>query len=185
MRSTGSPTGTHIYLAFEDLHDTWRGEDPNGVHNCRNGKIGRLRRPSRVGNLGDLVAPSLDSRRLISPLVPCLGLLHGCKRKLCLPLATRVGVQSVRETFLTLQSLKHTIYGEKCIYWRYWRAYIYGPLRNKNMSERFLSWPIVSVSNVHTMVRLSSPTHVISVCIQARVQRGSMARVLTRSRHLK
>ena len=29
---------------------------------------------SRVGNLGDFVAPSLDSRPLISPLVPCPGL---------------------------------------------------------------------------------------------------------------
>ena len=45
-----------------------------------------------------------------------LGLLHGCKPKLCFPFATRVEVQSVRETFLTLQSLKYTIYGEKCIY---------------------------------------------------------------------
>ena len=43
-------------------------------HNCQNGKIGRLGRPSRVGNLGDFVAPSLDSQPLISPLVPCPGL---------------------------------------------------------------------------------------------------------------
>ena len=40
-------------------------------------------------------------------------------------------------------------------------------------------------SNVPTMVRLSSPTHVISVCIRARVQRGSMAHVLTRRRFTK
>ena len=74
-----------------------------------------------------------------------LGPLHGCKPKLCFPFATRVEVESVRETFLTLQSLKHTIYGEKCIYWQYWHAYIYGPLRNRNMSKRFWSRPIVSV----------------------------------------
>ena len=43
-------------------------------HNCQNGKIGRLGRPSRVGNLGDIDAPSLDSQPLISPLVPCPGL---------------------------------------------------------------------------------------------------------------
>ena len=43
-------------------------------HDCQNGKIGRLGRPSRVGNLGDIVAPSLDSQCLISPLVPCPGL---------------------------------------------------------------------------------------------------------------
>ena len=43
-------------------------------HNCQNGKMGRLGRPSRVGNLGDFVAPSLDSRPLISPLVLCPGL---------------------------------------------------------------------------------------------------------------
>ena len=73
-----------------------------------------------------------------------LGLLHGCKPKLCFPFATKVGVQSVRETFLTPQSLKHTIYGKKCIYWRYWHAYIYGSLRDKNMSKHFWSRPIVS-----------------------------------------
>ena len=28
-----------------------------------------------------------------------LGLLHGCKPKLCFPFATRVGVQSIIETF--------------------------------------------------------------------------------------
>ena len=43
-------------------------------HDCQNGKIGRLGRPCRVGNLGDIDAPSLDSRPLISPLVPCPGL---------------------------------------------------------------------------------------------------------------
>ena len=43
-------------------------------HNCQNGKIGRLGRPSRVGNLSDIDAPSLDSQPLISPLVPCPGL---------------------------------------------------------------------------------------------------------------
>ena len=43
-------------------------------HNCQNGKIGRLGRPSRVGNLGDIDAPSLDSQSLISPLDPCPGL---------------------------------------------------------------------------------------------------------------
>ena len=72
------------------------------------------------------------------------GLLHGCRPKLCFPFATKVGVQSVRETFLTPQSLKHTIYGKKCIYRQYWHAYIYGSLRNKNMSNHFWSRPIVS-----------------------------------------
>ena len=48
-------------LARKDLHATRRGDGPNWVHNCQNGKIGRLGRPSRVGNLGDLVAPSLVS----------------------------------------------------------------------------------------------------------------------------
>ena len=43
-------------------------------HDCQNGKIGRLGRPSRVGNLGDIDAPSLDSQPLVSPLVPCPGL---------------------------------------------------------------------------------------------------------------
>ena len=56
----------------KDLHAIWRGDSLNWVHNCQNGKIGRLGRPSRVEDLGDLVAPSLDSRLLISPLVPCL-----------------------------------------------------------------------------------------------------------------
>ena len=40
-----------------------------------------------------------------------LGLLHGCKPKLCFPFAIRVGVQSIMEAFLTPQSLKHIIYG--------------------------------------------------------------------------
>ena len=48
-----------------------------------------------------------------------LGLLHSCKLKLCLPVATGVEVQSIMETFLTPQSLKHTIYGKTCIYRRY------------------------------------------------------------------
>ena len=43
-------------------------------HDCQNGKIGRLGRPSRVGNLGDIDAPSLDSQPLMSPLVACPGL---------------------------------------------------------------------------------------------------------------
>ena len=55
-------------------------------HNCQNGKIGRLGRPSRVGNLGDIDAPSLDSQPLISPLVPCLGLsLAATRAAYCSP----------------------------------------------------------------------------------------------------
>ena len=72
-----------------------------------------------------------------------LGLLHGCKQKLCFPFATRVEVQSIMETFLTPQSLKHTIYGKKCMYRRYWYVHIFGTLRSKNMSKRFWSRPIV------------------------------------------
>ena len=45
-----------------------------------------------------------------------LGLLHGCKPKLCFPFATRVEVQSIMKAFLTPQSLKHTTYGKKCVY---------------------------------------------------------------------
>ena len=41
---------------------------------AQNGKIDRLGQPSRVGNLGDIDALSLDSQHLISPLVPCPGL---------------------------------------------------------------------------------------------------------------
>ena len=47
------------------------------------------------------------------------------------------------EAFLTPQSLKHTIYGKKCIYRRYWHEYIFGTLRTKNMSKHFWSRPIV------------------------------------------
>ena len=72
-----------------------------------------------------------------------LGLLHGCKPKLCFPSATRVEVQSIMQTFLTPQSLKHTIYGEKCICRRYWHEHIFGSLMNKNMSKHFWSRPIV------------------------------------------
>ena len=49
-----------------------------------------------------------------------LGLLHGCRPKLCFPFAKMVVVQSIMEAFLTPQALKHTIYGKKCIYRRYW-----------------------------------------------------------------
>ena len=72
-----------------------------------------------------------------------LGLLHGCKPKLCLPFATRVEVQNIKETFLTPQSLKHTIYGKRCIYWRYWYVHIFGTLKSKNMSKHSWSRPIV------------------------------------------
>ena len=72
-----------------------------------------------------------------------LGLLHGCKPKLCFPFATRVEVQSTMKAFLTPQSLKHTIYGKKCIYRRYWHEHILGTLRSKNMSKHFWSRPIV------------------------------------------
>ena len=57
--------------------------------------------------------------------------------------ATRVEVQSIMKAFLTPQSLKHTIYGEKCIYRRYWHEHIFGTLRSKNMSIHFWSRPIV------------------------------------------
>ena len=72
-----------------------------------------------------------------------LGPFHGCKPKLCFPFATRVGVQSIMEAFLTSQSLKHTMYGKKCIYRRYWYVHIFGSLMNKNMSKHFWSRPIV------------------------------------------
>ena len=72
-----------------------------------------------------------------------LGLLHGCKPKLCFPFETSVEVQSIMETFLTPQSLKHTIYGKKCIYRRYWHEHIFRALRSKNMSKHFWSRPIV------------------------------------------
>ena len=38
-RSTGSPTETPMSLAPKDLHAPWRGDDPNWVHKCQNGKI--------------------------------------------------------------------------------------------------------------------------------------------------
>ena len=51
---------TAMHLALKDHHATWRGDGPNLIDNCKNGKIGHLGRPSRVENLGDFVAPSLD-----------------------------------------------------------------------------------------------------------------------------
>ena len=86
---------------------------------------------------------SLKKSYLHIPRERSLGLLHGCKPKLCFPFATRVEVQSIMETFLTPQFLKHTIYGEKCIYRRYWHIYIFGTLWCKNMSKHFWSGPIV------------------------------------------
>ena len=75
-----------------------------------------------------------------------LGLLHGCKLKLCFPFATRVEVQSIMETFLTPKFLKHTIYGKKCIHRRYWYVHIFGTLRSKNMSKHSWKRPIVGAS---------------------------------------
>ena len=76
-----------------------------------------------------------------------LGRLHGCKPKLCFPFATRGEVQRIMETFLTPQSLKHRIYGKKCIYRRYWYVHIFGSLRNKNMSKNLSSRPMLGASN--------------------------------------
>ena len=59
--------------------------------------------------------------------VRSLGLLHGCKPKLRFPFAPRVEVQSTMEASLTPQSLKHTLYGKKCIYRRYWHEHLFGP----------------------------------------------------------
>ena len=50
----------------------------------------------------------------------------------------------IMETFSTPQSLKHTIYGKKCIYRRYWYVHIFGSLRNKKMSKHFWGRPIVA-----------------------------------------
>ena len=69
-----------------------------------------------------------------------LGLLHGCKPELCFPFATGVKVQSIFETFLTPQPLKHTFYGKKCIYRRYWYVHIFGSLRNKQYEQTFLEY---------------------------------------------
>ena len=65
---------TPMPLAPKDLHATRRGVTRNWIHDCQNSKLGRLGRPCRVRNLRNFVAPSLDSRSLISPLVPCPGL---------------------------------------------------------------------------------------------------------------
>ena len=45
--------------------------------------------------------------------------------------------------FDTPQSLNHTIYGEKCIYRRYWHVHIFGSLKSNNMSKHFWSRPMV------------------------------------------
>ena len=58
--------------------------------------------------------PKVVTRKMISPYHKRKEpqAFAGCKPKLCLPFATRVEVQSIMETFLTPQSLKHTIYGK-------------------------------------------------------------------------
>ena len=60
-----------------------------------------------------------------------------------LPFCNKTGVQSIMEGLLTPQSLKHTIYGEKCIYRQYLYVHIFGSLRSKNMSKHFWSRPIL------------------------------------------
>ena len=86
---------------------------------------------------------SLEISHLRITIERSLGLLRGCRPKLCFSFATRVEVQSIMETFLTPQSLNHTINGKKCIYRRYWHEHIFGSLRCKNMSKHFWSRPIV------------------------------------------
>ena len=61
MPFTGSPVKAYMYMAPKDVHGPRRGDDPNWVNNSQNSRIGRLGRPSRGGNLGDFVVPSLDS----------------------------------------------------------------------------------------------------------------------------
>ena len=78
MLSTKSSTVTHMYLAPKDLHGPRRGDDPNWVHKCQNGKIGRLGRPSRVENLGDIKAPSLDSQPFDIPFGPMPWVMARC-----------------------------------------------------------------------------------------------------------
>ena len=60
-----------------------------------------------------------------------------------LPLCNRGWGSKHNGAFLTPQSLKHTIYGKKCIYRRYCYVHIFESLRNKNMSKQFWSRPIV------------------------------------------
>ena len=67
-----------MYLALKYLHGPRRGDDPNWVHNCQNGKTGRPGRPSGVKNLGDFDAPSLDSQLSILPFGPMPWVIAGC-----------------------------------------------------------------------------------------------------------
>ena len=80
------------------------------------------------------IHPRVVTRKIVSPY-------H--KRSEPRAFAIRVGVQSIMEAFLTPQSLKHTFYGKKCIYRRYWYVHIFGSLRYKNMRKHFWSRPIV------------------------------------------
>ena len=93
-----------------------------GTHPIRCGYMFRLRIALSLGQVGHAtLGRTLRGRRGLWPLLVkrpkftqkwsleksylCitreigLGLLHGCKPKLCFPFVTRVGVQSVRETF--------------------------------------------------------------------------------------
>ena len=104
------------------------------------------------------------TRNIVSPYHKrerLLGFCMDANRSFASPFATGVGVQSLMKTFLTPQSWKHTIYGKKCIYRRYWHAYIYGSLRNKNMSEYFSSRPIVSAFKYahYGWIVLAHPCH--------------------------
>ena len=61
-------------LIFSEVPASGRHRFAKWGQDAQNGKIGRLGRPSRVGNPGDIDALSLDSEPLISLLVPCPGL---------------------------------------------------------------------------------------------------------------
>ena len=138
----GTPHSTRVYVPSPNRPCPWSSGARNPGPNIKGetGYVAILGKTAKIHKK----KWSLEKLYLRIPREIGLGLLHACKPNLCFPFATKVGVQSVRETFLIPQSLKHTIYGKKCIYRRYWQAYIYGSLKNKSMSKHFWSRPMVS-----------------------------------------
>ena len=60
-------------LVLRDLHATRRGDNPNWVHACQNGKIDRLGRPSRVETLAILTRQALIHNPRYPPWSQALG----------------------------------------------------------------------------------------------------------------
>ena len=77
------PSGTNYLGALcnlvpPDSQASWCHRVARLGQDAKFGQIGHLEWPTSVDFRGDLVKPRLDSRDLISPLAPCIGVWRAC-----------------------------------------------------------------------------------------------------------